>query len=145
MFAPPPLSLADPVEELLGAPLHVKAGILLGLVARKPRDALHEVEDALGRAALFHQNLFDDLAGLGFREAAFPQEVIPVLVRPRHDLLPRGLDAVHEALRRGIGEARQCRGRLMGEAECRVFRVADRNLLEILYAPEVAVWHTARR
>ena len=43
-------ALADPVEELLGAPFHVEAGILLGLVARKPRDALHEVEDALCRA-----------------------------------------------------------------------------------------------
>ena len=41
---------ADPVEELLSAPLHVEAGILLGLVARKPRDALHEVEDRLCRA-----------------------------------------------------------------------------------------------
>jgi hypothetical protein len=41
---------ADPVEELLGAPFHVEAGILLGLVTRKPRDALHEVEDALCRA-----------------------------------------------------------------------------------------------
>ena len=40
---------ADPVEELLGAPFHVEAGILLGLVARKPRDALHEIEDALCR------------------------------------------------------------------------------------------------
>ena len=40
----------DPVEELLGAPLHIEAGILLGLVARQPRDALHEVEDALCRA-----------------------------------------------------------------------------------------------
>ena len=41
---------ADPVKELLGSPFHVEAGILLGLVARKPRDALHEVEDALCRA-----------------------------------------------------------------------------------------------
>lgn len=41
---------ADPVEELLGAPFHVEAGVLLGLVARKPRDALHEIEDALCRA-----------------------------------------------------------------------------------------------
>ena len=38
---------ADPVEELLGAPFHVEAGVLLGLVAREPRNALHEVEDAL--------------------------------------------------------------------------------------------------
>ena len=38
---------ANPVEELLGAPLHIEAGILLGLFAREPRDALHEVEDAL--------------------------------------------------------------------------------------------------
>ena len=43
-------ALADPVEELLGPALHVEAGILLGLVARKPRDPLHEVEDALCRA-----------------------------------------------------------------------------------------------
>ena len=41
---------ADPVEELLRAPFHVEAGILLGLVAGKPRDALDEVEDALCRA-----------------------------------------------------------------------------------------------
>ena len=41
---------ADPVEELLGASFHVEAGVLLGLVARKPRDALHKVEDALCRA-----------------------------------------------------------------------------------------------
>jgi hypothetical protein len=41
---------ADPVEELLGAPLHVEAGILLGLVPRKPSDSLHEIEDALCRA-----------------------------------------------------------------------------------------------
>ena len=41
---------ADPVEELLGASFHIEAGILLGLVARKPRDALHEIEDALCRA-----------------------------------------------------------------------------------------------
>jgi hypothetical protein len=41
---------ADPVEELLGTPFHVEAGILLGLVPRKPRDPLHEVEDALCRA-----------------------------------------------------------------------------------------------
>ena len=41
---------ADAVEELLGAPFQVEPGILLGLVARKPRDALHEVEDALCRA-----------------------------------------------------------------------------------------------
>ncbi len=41
---------ANPVEELLGAPLHVEPRILLGLVARKPRDALHEIEDALCRA-----------------------------------------------------------------------------------------------
>jgi hypothetical protein len=41
---------ADPVEELLGAPFHVEASILLGLVARKSRDTLHEVEDRLCRA-----------------------------------------------------------------------------------------------
>ena len=41
---------SHPVEELLGAPFHVEAGVLLGLVARKPRYALHEIEDALCRA-----------------------------------------------------------------------------------------------
>ncbi len=41
---------ADPVEELFRAAFHVEPGILLGLVAREPRDALHEVEDALCRA-----------------------------------------------------------------------------------------------
>ncbi len=42
-------SSADAVEQLLGAAFHVEAGILLGFVARKPRDALHEIEDALCR------------------------------------------------------------------------------------------------
>ena len=47
--APHPAS-TDSIEELLGTPFHLEAGILLGLVARKPRDALHEIEDALCRA-----------------------------------------------------------------------------------------------
>ena len=68
---------ADPVEEFLGPALHVEAGILLGLVARKPRDPLHEVEDALGRTSLFHQHLLDDLAGLRLREATLAQKIIP--------------------------------------------------------------------
>ena len=38
-----------------------------------------------------------------------------------------------------LGEAAQRRGRLMGEAGGGVFRVPDRDLLEILDAPEVAV------
>ena len=46
---PQPAS-AEPVKELLRAPLHVEPGILLGLVARKPRNPLDEVEDALCRA-----------------------------------------------------------------------------------------------
>ena len=55
---------ADPVEQLFGAPFHVEAGILLGLVARKPRDPLHEVEDALGRdvcpeSVAHHNDVFD--------------------------------------------------------------------------------------
>ena len=41
---------ANPVEKLLRTPFHVEAGILLGLVARKPRDALHKVKDRLCRA-----------------------------------------------------------------------------------------------
>ena len=41
---------ADPVEEFLGAPLHIEARILLGFLARKPRNPLHEIEDALCRA-----------------------------------------------------------------------------------------------
>src|SRR3989338_3142100 len=130
---------ADPVEELLGAPLHVEAGVLLGLVARKPRDALHEIEDAFGRAALFHQHLLDDPARLRLRETALAQEVIPVLVRPRHDLLPRRFDAVHEALRRGIGKPRESGCRLMGKARGSVFRVADLDFLEILDTPEIPI------
>jgi len=49
----PQLASADPVEELLGAPFHVEARVLLRLVACKPRDALHEVEDALCRACYY--------------------------------------------------------------------------------------------
>lgn len=54
-------------------------------------------------------------------EAPLAQKIRAILVAARHDLLPRGLDAVHEALRRGIGEPRQRRGRLMGKAEAAYF------------------------
>ena len=71
---------AHPVEQRLRPALQFKPGILLGLVAGKPRDALHEVKDRFRRAALFHQHLLDDLARLRLGETALAQEDLAVLV-----------------------------------------------------------------
>ena len=54
-----------PIHQLLGLGLQVEAGILMGLVPRDGGDALHEIKDALGRAAFLGQHGIDDLAGLG--------------------------------------------------------------------------------
>src|SRR5262249_23709323 len=76
---------------------------------------------------------------LGFGEATLAKELAAVVVSAGDDLLPRRLDAVHERHRRGIGEAGQRWRRLVGEARGGVFRVANRDFLEILDAPEIAV------
>ena len=86
-----------------------------------------------------HQHLLDDLARLGLREAALAQEIIPVFIGPRYDLLSRGLDAIHKAHRRGVGEARQRRGRFMCKTGSCIFRVADFDFLKILDAPKIAI------
>ena len=57
---------ADPIEKLLGVAFQGEPGILLGFLTRQTRDPLHKIEDALGRMALFHQHLLDDLARLRF-------------------------------------------------------------------------------
>ena len=111
----------------------------MGLRPRRSGDALDEVEDGLGRAALLGQHGLDDPPGLGLRETALAQKGRAVLVIARHDLRAGRLDRVQEGCGRGVGEALQRRGGLMGEARGRVFRVPDRDLLEILDAPEVAV------
>ena len=62
-----------------------------------------------------------------------------ILVLARDDLLARRLDAVDEGQGEEFAKSGQGRRRLMGEARGGIFGMADRDLLEILDAPEVAV------
>ena len=66
------------------------------LVAGNGGDALHEIEDRLGRPAFLGQHGVDDLAGLGLRKAAAAQEVGTVLIGACHDSLAGCLYAVYE-------------------------------------------------
>src|SRR6516164_6998461 len=84
------------IQELLRLCLHVEASILMRLVARNGRDALHEIEDAFRRAAFLRQYRFYHLGGLGFREAAATQKFGAILITICHDPFARSLDAVDE-------------------------------------------------
>src|SRR4029450_13703232 len=112
--APRPAS-GGPIEEFFRPRLEVEPGILMGFVARNRRDALYEVEDALRLAAFLSEYRFDDLGRLRLAEPTFAQEFGPVVVGARNDALARGLDAVDERHRRGVGEASKRRRRFMGE------------------------------
>lgn len=57
------------------------------LAARDSSDPLHEVENALVRAAFLDQHGLDDSGDLGAGEAAFAQEVLPVLIGAHDELL----------------------------------------------------------
>lgn len=46
----------------------------MGLVARNGGDALHEIEDRLGRASFLGQHRVDDSAGLGLRDQTLVAE-----------------------------------------------------------------------
>lgn len=83
---------SDPVEHLLGPRLEVEPAVLMGLVTRHRRDALHEIENALGLAALLSQHRLDDPGRLRLAEPALAQEPGPLLVAARNDTLPRGLE-----------------------------------------------------
>ncbi|SMX34632.1 hypothetical protein COL8621_01407 [Actibacterium lipolyticum] len=119
-------SLASSLQQRLRLPLHHQPRILLRLGPGDCRDPLHEVEDALGRAAFLGQNRLDDPPRLRLREPALAEEVLTVLVRPCDDLLPRRADAVDEGRGRGLGEAAERRGSLVGEAGGGGFRMPDR-------------------
>src|SRR6516162_11783226 len=93
------------------------------LVARHRRDALHEVEDALGLVALFGQHRLDDFCCLGLAEATLAQKVGALLVGSSDDPLARRPNSVDEAHRRGIGKAIQRRCGLMGEAAYLEWRI----------------------
>lgn len=131
--------LCGALQERLRAGLHGEARILLRFAPRDCGDALNEVEDAPGRAAFLGEHGLDDLGRLGLREAALLQEFGAVLVGARDDLLPCRADALDERRRRGVGKARQRRGRLMRKAVRGVFGMPDRDLLDVLDAPEIAV------
>lgn len=126
-------------QQFLRLPFDHQPRILLRLRAGDGCDPLHKVEDALGRAAFLGQHRLDDPPRLRLREPAFAQEVLTVFVRPRDDLLPRRADAVDEGRGRGLGEASQRWGGLMGKAGGGVFRVPDLDLLEVLDPLEITV------
>lgn len=90
-------------QEHLRLPLHHQSRILLRLRPGKRRDPLHEVEDALGWAAFLSQHRLHDPPGLGLRESTLAQEILPVLVRPRDDLLARCADVRGTRETRGSG------------------------------------------
>src|SRR3984885_3746664 len=131
--------LGGSIEQLLRSRLEIEPGILMGLVPGNCGDALHEVEDALGLAALLGEHRLDDLGRLRLPEAALAQEFSSLVVSPSNDSLARSLDAVDERHGRGICETRQRRGRLVGKSGGGVFRMADGDFLEIFHTPEIAV------
>lgn len=106
----------DPVEQLFSPRLEIEPGILMRLVAGNGRDALHEVEGALGLTALLGKRGLNDLRRLRLAEAALAQEFGALVVGPRDNAFARGLDAVDERQRRGIGKPLERRRRLVGEA-----------------------------
>ena len=81
------------LQQRLRLPLHHQPRILLRLRPGDRRDPLHEVEDALGRAAFLGEDRLDDLAGLRLREAALARKILPVLLCPGDDFLTRRADA----------------------------------------------------
>jgi hypothetical protein len=81
----------------------------MGLAAGERRDALHEIEDALGLAMFFAQHRLDDLRRLRFGETALAQKALAILVATGNDPLPRRLDPGDERGGRGIGETRERR------------------------------------
>ena len=81
----------------------------------------------------------DHLRRLRLAEAALAQEVLAILVLAGDDPFARRLDARDERRGRGLGEARQRRRRLVGEALGGELAVPDADFLEPLDAPEIAV------
>src|SRR6266699_7222808 len=96
-------------------------------------------KDALGLAMFFAQHGLDDLRRLRFGETALAQEALSVLVAAGDDPLPRRLDPGDERGRRGIGETRERRRRLVSKTLCGKFGMSNRDLLKILDTPESAV------
>ncbi len=58
------LNLDDAIEQLLCTRLQIESDVLMRLVAGDRRNALHEVENALGFAALLRQHRLDDFGRL---------------------------------------------------------------------------------
>jgi hypothetical protein len=133
------LSLNGSVEQFLRSGLQIEPNILVRFVARDRRDALHEVEDALGFVALLRQHGLDDFCRLGLAEATLAQKVRALLVGSSDDPLARRPDAVDEAHGRGLGETVQRGCGLVGETRGGISRVADGDFLEIFDAPEVPI------
>src|SRR5713226_10787753 len=111
----------------------------MGLAASERRDALHEIEDALRFRTLLAQHGLDDLRRLRFGETALAQKALAVLVATGDDPLPRRLDPGDERGGRGIGETRERRCRLVSKTLCGKFGMSNRDLLEILDTPEIAI------
>ncbi len=109
------------------------------LVARDPRDALHEIEDRCRRMPLFGQHHVDDLRRLGPGEAALAQEAVAIFIVPSDDPFPRGLDAIDERHGRRLRELDQRWLGFEGEARGGIFGMPDGDFLEIFRAPDIPV------
>src|SRR5690606_9553641 len=81
----------------------------------------------------------DDLLGLGTREAALAQEALAILVLAGDDLLASRPDARQKRRGRRRGEPFQRGRRLVREPMAGELAVADRDLLEALGAPDIAI------
>jgi len=82
----------------------VSSKCLLRLAAGDGRDARHEVEAALRRAAIFGDDALEDLRSLRFREAALTENGGAVIVAARGDVLARRADGFDEGSGRGVGK-----------------------------------------
>ena len=127
------------LHQFLRLALHVEAGILLGLVPRHGRNPLHEIEDAGRGMAFLRQYTLDDLRSLRPGESTLAQEIAAIFVGTGDNAFACGPDAFDKGTGRRIGEAGEGRGGLVGEARSGIFAVTDRDLLEILNAPQIAV------
>src|SRR3990167_5964329 len=109
------------------------------LGAGERRDSLDEIEDRLRRGSFLLEHGGDDLLGFGSREAALAQEALAILILAGDDLFASGPDPRQKRRGRRCGEAFQRRRRLMREPVAGELAVADRDLLEALGPPDIAV------
>jgi hypothetical protein len=127
------------LHQALGFAFQLKPRILMGFAASDGCNALHEVKDAFRLAVFLAEDGFNDLRCFGLGETILAQKTLAILIRAGDDLLPCSLDAGKEWRGRGIGETRERRRRLVSKTLCGKFGMPNRDLLEILDTPEIAI------